>query len=455
MLKPFFSIQSMGKYLQVFFLLLNCHFLIAQRFVGYGGKISDIQPIHKIDSFFVDVSGIADRIDGEFGLAKVCLNIVHPRVSDLKIELISPDGTGIWLTNRNGGDQGSGYYGTCFRVKGHSGYVHQARAPFTGEFIPDGRMEFLNNGQNPNGTWVLLVQDLRAENEGVLNQLELHFERDPMPGLDKAPCQLDNGAPCACPDPLTDCELLPDLVVLPNYTIEQVREYAHNDPNYPAQLRFGVAVANIGDGPMETYGNNEWYCDNVLVADSSVICHDGTHPRQKVFQRVYRKENDSLVYQDSPAGTNYFEDLPGHNHYHNDDWVEFRLVKKEGKRKKVIARVATGRKISYCLFDSGICDDSRAVCEIEGVRYGVRNLPNYGLGRFIDCSTPGAHTGISVGAYDAYGIHFEGQHIDLPKGLKSGDYFLEIEVDPTRKYKEKNRENNVLSVPVRIQYQES
>src|SRR5690606_4148222 len=109
-----------------------------------------------------EVGGLPPHINAEFGLGKICLTIVHPKVSDLKIELISPDGTGIWLTNRNGGDTGSGYYNTCFRVRGHSGYIHQAKAPFTGEFIPDGRLEFLNNGQDPNGTWYLLVQDLRA-----------------------------------------------------------------------------------------------------------------------------------------------------------------------------------------------------------------------------------------------------------------------------------------------------
>jgi hypothetical protein len=50
-------------------------------------------------------------------------------------------------------------------------------------------------------------------------------------------------------------------------------------------------------------------------------------------------------------------------------------------------------------------------------------------------------------------MHFEGQHIDLPKGLPSGEYILELEVDPMGKYKEKNRKNNVLRVPVKIEKQ--
>ncbi len=427
---------------------------MGQVFYGQVGNISDVQPVHRVDSFAVQVDGLPEKIDGKFGLAKVCLDIFHPRVADLKIELVSPDGTGIWLTNRNGGDEGAGYYNTCFRADGHSGFVYQGQAPFTGEFIPDGRMEFLNNGQNPNGTWFLLVQDLMREKEGRMLGLNLVFESDPVPMPDYRPCTLADGTPCKCPNGKEDCELLPDLVVLPSYTSGQVLEYAYDHPIYPGQLRFAVAIANLGDGPIETYGKNLWYCDNTQVADSSVICADGTHARQHVFQRIYRKEGGRIVYKDRMAGTNYFEDLPGHRHYHNDDWVEFRLVKKEGRKRKVVARVATGRKISFCLFDSGICHESTGLCTVDGVNYGLKTLPNYGMGRYVDCNTPGTRTGISVGAYDAYGMHFEGQHIDLPKGLPSGDYFLELEVDPTRQYREKNRKNNILVVPVKIEKQE-
>src|SRR5690606_26897641 len=83
-----------------------------QSFSGKGGLISDIQPAFKIDSFPVEVSGISSRIDESFGLAKICFNINHPKISDLKIELLAPDGTSIWLSNRNGGDEGANYHGT-------------------------------------------------------------------------------------------------------------------------------------------------------------------------------------------------------------------------------------------------------------------------------------------------------------------------------------------------------
>lgn len=423
---------------------------VAQVFYGQAGPLSDVQPVHKVDSFKIEVQGLPSAIDGSFGLAKVCFDMVHPKVSDLKIELISPDGTGIWLSNRNGGDEGSGYYGTCVRAGGHSGYIHRAAAPFTGEFIPDGRMEFLNNRQNPNGTWHLIVQDLKGGNQGRLSALSLTFEKNPVPFPDKEPCTLADGSPCKCPDGTENCELLPDLVILPSYTDGQIREYPYNDPVYPGQLRFAVAIANTGDGPIETFGKNLWYCNKERVADSSYICPDGSHARQQVVQRIYSKKGNILTFEDREAGTNYFEDLPGHHHYHNDDWVEFRLVKEKGKRRSLIAKVAMGRKISFCLFDSGICHESTGLCQVDGINHGPHTLPNYGLGSYVDCNTPGARTGISVGAYDAYGMHFEGQHIDLPKGLEDGDYVLELEVDPMGKYREKNKKNNVLRVPVKI-----
>lgn len=443
------------KHLLTLFCLVFCNLWAnAQLFTGSGGKIADNKHLYAVDSFPIKVTGLPNLIDAEFGISKICLNIIHPKTSDLKIELLSPDGTSIWLSNRNGGDDGSGYFSTCFRSNGLSGYIHQGKAPFSGEFIPDGRIPFLNNGQNPNGTWYLLIQDLRPENAGSLSSVSIQFEKNPTPGLGQAPCRLDNGAGCKCPDGSDNCDLLPDLIVMPAFTKQQVKEYAHDDTEYPGQLRFAVSIANIGDGPIETYGNNTWFCGENAVADSSVICDDGTHARQKVFQKIYRKNANTLLSTDRLAGTNYYEDLPGHNHYHTDDWVEFRLMQKDKKGKSKRIAMAKGRKVSFCLFDSGICNNSDELCAFKGKVYGEKTLPNYGLGNYVDCNNPAASQGISVGAYDTYGLHFEGQHIQLPPGLKSGTYYLEIEIDPTGIYLEKDKTNNLFSLPVQITRQE-
>ena len=133
------------------FILFFCFSGFSQEFYTSGKKISDFKGGFQIDTIPIKVHGLRSKIDTSYGLVKVCLNIEHPRVSDLKIELLAPDGSLIWLTNRNGGEKGSNYLNTCFRSNGFNGYIHQANAPFIGEFVPDGRMLFINNGQNPNG----------------------------------------------------------------------------------------------------------------------------------------------------------------------------------------------------------------------------------------------------------------------------------------------------------------
>ena len=89
-----------------------------QVFKTTGGELSDFHKIEKADSFAIEVKGLSKQINQNFGLAKVCINLTHERVSDLKVELLSPDGTKIWLTNRNGGVDGKNYINTCFRSNG-------------------------------------------------------------------------------------------------------------------------------------------------------------------------------------------------------------------------------------------------------------------------------------------------------------------------------------------------
>ena len=86
---------------------------------------------------------------------------------------------------------------------------------------------------------------------------------------------------------------------------------------------------------MEVVGTNEWLCGNKKV-DSGTICNNGKELRQQVKQRIYSKAGDKLTSKLVDAGTMYLDNHPGHNHYHVDHWVEFRLVKMvKGKRKLI------------------------------------------------------------------------------------------------------------------------
>ena len=429
--------------------LITSFQVIAQGFRAGGGPVRDFQHMVRTDSFPILVSGLANRIDTRFGLSRICLNIYHPRVSDLKVELVNPAGSSIWLTNRNGGDAGQHYAGTCFRANGFSGYIHQGKAPFDGEYTPDGRLAFLNNGTNPNGTWFLLITDLKAGESGNLNFVSLEFSPNPLPNSHKSPCSFEEPGGCSCAGAAggQGCALLPDLIILPRFTQTQIREYAANDPNYPGQLRFAASIANIGDGPLETWGKREWFCGGRQV-DSTLRCPDGSYARQQIYQRVYQKADTGLTWTDYRAGTNYYDDKPGHNHFHVDDWVEFRLVRLIPRAGKPAGRqlIAKGRKVSYCLFDAGICNNADSLCNCNGVVYGEKNLTNYGLGSYSECKA--RKQGISVGGYDTYGVMYEGQYIQLPKKLPRGHYQLEIKIDPSGHIREVNRDNNTFSMPI-------
>lgn len=441
----------MTRYLCLLIILFGGLQASAQVFTGIGGPITDFAHSFHIDSFPVKVSNLPKKIDDKFGLAKVCITIVHPRISDLKVELLSPNGASIWLTNRNGHGVGENYINTCFRSDGKDGYIHQTSMPtITGEFIPDGRMEFLNNGQNPNGIWYLLVQDLQEGIVGSVSVVDLYFENNPQKNNLSNCSTAKAKIACECPQKnKDDCELLPDLVMLKAFTKDQIKFYPSTDSFYGSQIRFAAAIANIGYGPLEVFGKNEWFCKNAK-GDSGKICPDGQYPRQTVYQNIYYKKGNSIAKKAIKASTIYYDNKTGHNHYHIDDWVAFRLLKikfdKNGKQtyRKIIS---TGAKISFCLFDFGMCNSTDNLCNVGGKRYGHDNLPNYGLGGYASCSPN--FQGISVGAYDNYGMFYEGQSLNVPKGL-SGKYYLEIEVDPFNFYKESNENNNKILVEIKI-----
>lgn len=444
----------MAWLLPVLLILLNCGQSNAQRFWAQGRPVNDFADGFRIDTFDITVSGLPGRIDSAFGLAKAGIDILHPRVSDLKIELMAPDGTSIWLTNRNGRDSGSNYINTSFSSNGFSGYIHQGSAPFTGDYIPDGRIEFMNNGQNPNGTWRVLIQDLKAGVSGELYYAWIQFEKDPVPRLSNGRCSMNNAAGCRATAGNTDSAMLPDLIIIPDFSLNQVAEYGPEDPFYPGQLRFAATMGNVGEGPLEIFGKNEWLCGDTPVKDSLSACASG-HVRQKIYQHIYCKSGDTLLRQERFAGYNYYDSKPGHNHYHVEDWVEFRLMAYTFDKKGVVTgkkKIAQSRKETYCLFDSGICTERDGFCRNNGRVYTEKNLHNFGLGTYPGCHA--SYQGLSVGGYDTYGMMYEGQYIQLPAGLKSGTYYLEIEIDPQHYYLEKDRSNNTYVQQVTISRQE-
>jgi subtilisin-like proprotein convertase family protein len=146
----------------------------SQTFNGGGGPINDLQTI----DIPVTVSGLPTTIDTtNFGLETVCINLVHTYDSDLTIWIVAPDGTTGMLISAIGGG-GDNFTNTCLNDNASSSLA-SGSAPFTGTFKPTGQMGLVNNGQNPNGSWKLRVNDNYGADQGNVLSFSITFGSNP------------------------------------------------------------------------------------------------------------------------------------------------------------------------------------------------------------------------------------------------------------------------------------
>ncbi len=161
--------------LSLLFTLL-CLFTEAQTYTSNaGGSIPDAGAMVQ---FPLTVSGLSpNNIDTTFGLETVCFTITHTWDADLHISLQAPDGSIVDLSISNGGS-GDNYTNTCLNASAANSIV-TASAPFTGTFRPQGFIGAFNNGQNGNGNWTLLVQDVAGQDTGSVITWSLTFGNNP------------------------------------------------------------------------------------------------------------------------------------------------------------------------------------------------------------------------------------------------------------------------------------
>lgn len=386
----------------------------------------------------IEVMGLPSEITKIFGIENVEITLHHHRTSDLKIQLQAPDGTTSWVTNRNGGLSEKNYIKTKFSQYGKDGLINNAKNPFTGNYIPDGQFAYFNNNQNPNGTWKLLVEDLKPEEKGFLDEVKITFGKNPAVIKKRNICSFST--PEFCVNNGKTTELLPDMVILPFFSKTQFQEFSKDDEQYPSQLKISVAIANIGLGPLEVF-------PDTLGMKVNKPTFEKSEKRFSLFQKIYSLKNNVFTSENKKSGTIYYEKMPGHEHYHVDDWIEIRLVKIANDKRIIVAK---GAKVSYCLFTNGMLYENDESSIINKRQYGS-TLKNFGLGDYPSCDL--MKQGIAVGGYDYYGLMYEGQFLPLPKDLKNGDYTLEIEIDPDHKYYESNRKNNLFSTSIKISKQ--
>ncbi len=157
-------------------LIFCCTNIYAQTFSGTGDTIPDDgTPIE----FEINVSGIPDTIDiTNFGLEKVCFDLLHTYDADMRIHLIAPDGTIILLLDGCGGGDDN-FINTCLNDQSNVSIL-TGTAPFTGLYKPIGQIGMVNNFQNPNGIWKLRILDTYAFADfGILNSWEIDFSNTP------------------------------------------------------------------------------------------------------------------------------------------------------------------------------------------------------------------------------------------------------------------------------------
>ena len=100
----------------------------------------------------------------------VTVDISHTFDSDLVIQLVSPGGITVTLSNRNG-DLGQGFVTTTFDDAA-STPIANGIPPYNGSFKPDQPLAVLN-GQSINGTWKLFVADVALNDTGTLRAWSL------------------------------------------------------------------------------------------------------------------------------------------------------------------------------------------------------------------------------------------------------------------------------------------
>ena len=172
-------------------------------------------------------------------------------------------------------------------------------------------------------------------------------------------------------------------------------------------LRFATVAANIGEGPLD------------------IIALPGEGDSSQTWQRVWTSD---WHFQDSLSGEFIFH--PEHDHVHFDAFERYTLRDASG------AVVAESEKVSFCLRDS--------VRVVDGL------APAEGLMLVDDGSCEGQQQVINPGFGDHYHALLEDQWIDIT-GVPSGNYEVEIAVDPLDLILESDESNNVASFAVTIE----
>lgn len=116
---------------------------------------------------------------------RVELTVQHAFDDELDIQLLSPTGTSVVLSNSNGFGANYGNPGACPNqptvfAPWATTSINAGSSPFIGNYLPEGSFTALN-GNNPNGTWKLRICDQFTSFVGNLKFVRIYFTECPRP----------------------------------------------------------------------------------------------------------------------------------------------------------------------------------------------------------------------------------------------------------------------------------
>lgn len=296
----------------------------------------------------------------------------------------------------------------------------------------------------------------------------------------QAQCTTTNASSCVCEDGSLNCLLLPDITASwKGISNNGWTEYPQTNAgtNYQGQgpdngrLRVTGSTPNIGHGSftvrgVDSYGKRTFLCGNDTVfnvnASGTFTCPNGyPNPKQLLIQRIYKKNNQLMAYEDHYAGSVTYH--PDHGHNHVDEWAVMTLrIPNSDPNPLNWPIVGTGAKIGFCLMDYGPCGTTGSTYDghcrdsnmiyLSGTTMHNVDFPNWNLGGGnYNCSV--TEQGISSGWTDVYGKYLDGMWINIPSNTCNGNYYIVMEVDKNNLFLEEDETNNYTAVPVTLSLQ--
>jgi hypothetical protein len=225
----------------------------------------------------------------------------------------------------------------------------------------------------------------------VVYELEAYAGSGASEVTSPAPSSTPTVSPSSSPLPGgTFPQYYPDWTAVP-----PTNAYIETTSTGAKHLRFGTAIVNSGPGHIQIRG---------------VVEGDQTRGYQQIL------DPQDHVVQEQDVGT--FEYHPTHGHFHITDVSRYEL--RQGPVTGPIVRTAA--KVSFCVEDS------------------IHYYPSTETARYPDCSS--MLMGITRSWADHYTANLPDQDFDVTT-LPAGEYTIVIYLDPTQKFLDASRGNNM------------